>query len=51
MDDTVVVISSDHGDSLGEHDRLGHRIGTQGGSIRERVSVSRFNCPISTRPF
>ncbi len=25
-DDTVVVITSDHGDSLGEHDAIGHRM-------------------------
>jgi arylsulfatase A-like enzyme len=25
-DDTVVVVTSDHGDSLGEHEHLGHRV-------------------------
>jgi arylsulfatase A-like enzyme len=25
-DETVVVVTSDHGDSLGEHDHLGHRV-------------------------
>lgn len=26
LDDTVVIITSDHGDSLGEHNELGHRM-------------------------
>lgn len=26
MDETVVVVTSDHGDSLGEHDQVGHRM-------------------------
>ena len=26
LDDTLLVITSDHGDSLGEHDHLGHRM-------------------------
>jgi arylsulfatase A-like enzyme len=26
LDDTVVIVTSDHGDSLGEHNHLGHRI-------------------------
>jgi arylsulfatase A-like enzyme len=26
LDDTVIVITSDHGDSLGEHDHIGHRM-------------------------
>jgi arylsulfatase A-like enzyme len=26
QDDTILVITSDHGDSLGEHDHLGHRM-------------------------
>jgi arylsulfatase A-like enzyme len=26
MDDTVVIVTSDHGDSLGEHGHLGHRM-------------------------
>jgi arylsulfatase A-like enzyme len=26
LEDTVVIVTSDHGDSLGEHDHLGHRM-------------------------
>jgi arylsulfatase A-like enzyme len=26
LEDTVVIVTSDHGDSLGEHDHLGHRL-------------------------
>lgn len=26
MDETLIVVTSDHGDSLGEHDHLGHRV-------------------------
>ena len=44
LDDTMIVITSDHGDSLGEHDHYGHRMALYEQLVRVPLIIRYPNC-------
>lgn len=48
-DGTVVVVTSDHGESLGEHDRFGHRISLDEEAIRIPLIIRGPGLPVGAR--
>jgi len=47
LDDTLLVVASDHGDSLGEHDHLGHRMTLYEQLVRVPLVI---RCPARFQP-